>query len=65
MSDSNHSSSGIGFDGLLQITFIVLKLAHVINWAWIWVLAPAWITAGIVIVILIVIGIIALFDRFW
>lgn len=35
--------SGIGFTGLLQITFIVLKLLNVINWSWIWVLAPTWI----------------------
>ena len=35
--------SGIGFTGLLQIAFIVLKLCNVINWSWWWVLAPIWI----------------------
>lgn len=46
------SSSGIGFTTLLQIAFIVLKLCNVINWSWLWVLAPTWI--GFVLAILIV-----------
>ena len=28
---------------VLTIIFIVLKLVGVINWSWIWVLAPSWI----------------------
>ena len=44
MSDkSSGSSGGVGFFGLLQIVFIVLKLCHVIEWSWLWVLAPTWI----------------------
>ncbi len=39
--------SGIGFTGLLQIAFIVLKLCNVINWSWWWVLAPIWIPLAI------------------
>lgn len=48
MSD-NSSSSGIGFTGLLQVAFIVLKLCKVIAWSWWWVLAPSWIGAAILI----------------
>ena len=33
----------IGFAGLLAIVFITLKLMGVIEWAWVWVLAPLWI----------------------
>ena len=43
---SNHntsSSSGIGFTGLLTVLFIGLKLAGIIQWSWLWVLAPIWI----------------------
>ena len=47
------SSGGIGFGGLLQIAFIVLKLCGVINWKWIWVLAPTWI--GLLVAILIIV----------
>ena len=39
------SGSGVGFTGLLTLTFIVLKLLNVINWSWWWVLSPLWITA--------------------
>ena len=53
MSDTKSSSSGgIGFAGLLTIVFITLKLCHVINWSWWWVLSPIWITACIVVLIL-------------
>lgn len=30
------------FIQLLQVAFIVLKLCGVIQWRWIWVLAPMW-----------------------
>lgn len=42
MSAQTTSSSGIGFWGLLQIAFIVLKLIGKIDWSWWWVLAPTW-----------------------
>lgn len=56
----NHSgtSGGIGFCGLLTIVFIALKLCHVIEWSWLWVLAPLWIPFAIVIVVLIIIAIV-------
>lgn len=48
-------SGGIGFTGLLQVAFIILKLCHVIDWSWWWVLAPTWISYLILVIILIVI----------
>lgn len=57
MSENKSTSNGIGFTGLLLIAFIVLKLCNVITWSWWWVLSPAWITAGIAIVLIAVIGI--------
>jgi hypothetical protein len=47
------ASGGIGFTGLLQIVFIVLKLCGVIAWPWKWVLAPIWISAIITAVFLL------------
>ena len=35
-------NSGIGFFGLLFITFLVLKLTSVVAWSWWWVFAPLW-----------------------
>lgn len=48
---SNTSSGGIGFLGLLQIVFIVLKLIDKIDWSWWWVLAPLWIPFVVVFAI--------------
>lgn len=42
------SSGGVGFLGLLTIAFIVLKLTDVIDWDWLWVLAPIWIPLAVV-----------------
>ena len=49
------SAGGIGFCGLLTIAFIVLKLTGVISWSWLWVLAPIWIPAAIVLAALLVV----------
>jgi hypothetical protein len=37
------STGGVGFTGLLLLLFIALKLCGVIDWMWLWVLAPLWI----------------------
>lgn len=43
---SSGASGGIGFwgllTGLLTVLFIALKLTGVIDWSWLWVLAPFW-----------------------
>ena len=44
-------NGGITFAGLLQVLFIGLKLAHIIEWSWFWVLSPIWI--GIAFILLI------------
>lgn len=49
------TSSGIGFSGLLTILFVGLKLTHVINWSWWWVLSPIWINAIWLIILLLII----------
>jgi hypothetical protein len=53
--NSSSSSSGIGFVGLLTIVFITLKLVGVIDWSWVWVLSPMWISFSIVIAVLLII----------
>ena len=52
--NSSGTSGGIGFVGLLQIVFIVLKLVGVISWSWWWVLAPMWISVVFVTIILLI-----------
>ena len=41
--NEKHTFGGIGFIGMLTIVFITLKLTHVIDWSWRWVLSPIWI----------------------
>ena len=48
---SGSGSKGLGFTGALQIVFIVLKLLGKINWSWLWVLSPTWISLILAIVI--------------
>lgn len=50
-STSNASSGGIGVFGLLGVAFIVLKLTNVIQWSWLWVLAPFWMPVSIFLAI--------------
>ena len=59
------NKNGIGFGGLLTIAFIVLKLCGVIDWGWVWVLAPLWISFGLSLLIVIVCVIIALIVNRW
>lgn len=55
------TNGGIGFLGALTILFIALKLTHVIDWSWWWVLAPIWLPTVIVLVIISIIAFVA----FW
>lgn len=45
------------FSTLLLIAFIVLKLCHVIEWSWLWILSPLWIPF---VLSLIIIGVAAI-----
>lgn len=63
-SSSSSSSGGIGFSGLLTIAFIVLKLTHVINWSWLWVLSPLWIGFAFWLVfVVLILGVVAVVAR--
>lgn len=57
--NNNNASGGVSFLGLLTIVFIVLKLVGVINWSWVWVLSPIWLSFLLGLVIVIVAAIIA------
>lgn len=50
---------GIGVAGLLGVLFIALKLIGVIQWSWVWVLAPFWIPLATALGVLFIVGVIA------
>lgn len=60
-------SSGCSLATVLGIVFLVLKLVGVIDWAWVWVLAPFWIPVALyfvfVIIWVLVVNIIDIFNR--
>ena len=59
MANSSGSSGGVSIVGILTIIFIVLKLVDVIDWSWIWVLSPIWISLGGLLIILIIVYLIS------
>lgn len=48
----------VSFNGLvpalLGVAFVILKLCKVINWSWVWVLAPFWIPLALSLIIIII-----------
>ena len=49
MNKRQEQRGGTGFCSLLALAFIVLKLCGVIDWSWIWILAPIWIPVAFVL----------------
>lgn len=43
MRDKTTVRIGINFAEVLGIVFIALRLCGVIDWPWVWVLAPIWV----------------------
>ena len=39
---------------VLTVIFFVLKMLNIIDWAWIWVLSPIWISLILTIIIVII-----------
>lgn len=59
---NNEKKAKVKFPSLstiLGILFIVLKLCGVIEWSWVWVLAPFWIGAIITILVLVFVTMVA------
>ena len=52
--ESKSSAGSAGFTTLLAIAFIVLKLIGYINWSWWWVLSPIWISAIVVVLLVLI-----------
>lgn len=57
--ETSNVYNGISFFGLLQVVFIALKVAKVINWSWWLVFLPTWIDLGICLIVIIIAIVIA------
>lgn len=40
--------------GTIQVIFLTFKLLGILNWAWLWVLAPTWIPIACVMIFAII-----------
>ena len=45
---------GLSLGTVLTLIFVVLKLIGVIEWSWVWVLAPLWIGAVIFLALVLI-----------
>ena len=64
MSDNkNVNVQGGWFLPVLALIFITLKLTEVIDWDWLWVLAPLWIPLAIFVIVGIIVFIVMMFKK--
>lgn len=40
-----YKDKGIGSVSVLTLIFVALKIAELIDWSWIWVFSPIWISS--------------------
>ena len=67
MEKKTETRTGLGFAEALALLFIGLKLCGVIDWPWLWVLSPIWVTIGLVLLVSLIIVIITEIQkkRYW
>ena len=54
---------GSSFLDMLAVAFIVLKLIHVIDWSWWWVLSPLWIPLAIALLLVFLWAIVTAYTK--
>ena len=50
-----NNDSSLSLSAILLVVFIILKLCKVINWSWLWVLSPIWISISLYFIVYFVI----------
>lgn len=63
MTMESHTPKSAGFIELLALLFIALKLCGIIDWSWMMVLSPIWISFGIFAVTFIIFMIISKLEK--
>lgn len=61
--ENEKSNSGTGFLGMLCLLFIALKLMGYIDWSWLWVLSPIWISLTLMALIAVVVVLVEYYNR--
>lgn len=55
------SEGGVSLGVVIGTVFIILKLCNVIDWSWVWVLSPLWISAGFWMILYLIVLVIEIF----
>lgn len=61
--ENKNVNVNFNFFTVLGIAFIVLKLCNIIQWAWVWVLAPIWAPLAFWFIVFIIGFIIGILNR--
>ena len=61
--ENKKSNSGTGFLGMLCLLFIALKLMGYIEWSWLWVLSPIWISLTLMTLIAVAVVLVEYYNR--
>lgn len=51
---SNVNYGGVGFIGALTLVFITVKLIGELDWSWLWVLSPIWISVILIFIFVLI-----------
>ena len=51
---SGRTVGGVILVSIITVALIVLKCCEIINWKWIWVLSPLWISSSITVLYIII-----------
>lgn len=56
-------NNGMSASTVLTILFVALKLVGIIEWSWLWVLSPAWISMVIWLLGVMIVAVVAALRR--
>lgn len=58
MSDTTPTEGGIGLVGATFLVLLACKLTGNIDWSWLWVTSPLWMTPAVIVGLLLVYGVV-------
>ena len=51
----NENITGLGLSEVLFLIFLILKLCKIINWSWLWIFSPLWISLVLYLLLCLII----------
>ncbi len=54
--ENKKKNTGVTMVGVLTTILIVLKLTKLIDWSWVWVLSPVWISVALGLMFMLIVA---------